>query len=63
MDFANFDISKLQDKTFMKNLEKSFNDTVDKTYNEKMECKCGSKVLCRNYEKHIKSKKHLCYEK
>ena len=63
MDFANFDISKLQDKTFMKNLEKSFNDIVDKSYNEKMECKCGSKILSRNYEKHMKSKKHLSYEK
>ena len=57
------DFSKLQDKQFMSKLSQSFNDAVDKTYNEKMVCKCGANILCRNYDKHVKSKKHLNYEK
>ena len=63
MDFDKFDMSKLQDKQFMSKLGLGFNDSVDNIYNEKMVCKCGSNILSRNYDKHVKSKKHLNYEK
>ena len=63
MDFSKFDMSKLQDKQFMANLEKSFNNDVDNTYNERFVCKCGSHIYSRNNDKHVKSKKHLAYEK
>ena len=61
MDFSKFDMSKLQDKKFMANLEKSFNNDVDKCFNEKTTCEWKSKIYTKNLEKHLQSKKHLKY--